>query len=358
MELPKIPEDEASRMESLNKLNLLESPIQENFERITRITQALFNMPIVSFTLVDANRQWFKSIQGLDVCETSRHVSFCAHVINQDDLFVINDALLDPRFADNPLVTGEPKIRFYAGFPVRAPDGAKIGTLCLIDMKPRNFTDKELSQLKDMAKMVEVEINTTNKTLTIQEQLNSELVQAKRQAMVDGLTRLWNRSGIEELMKKQFTAAQDNQEQFGVALIDIDNFKSINDTYGHSAGDSVLRAVAKRLLEGYRSTDSVGRWGGEEFLVVMNSPKSNNFFDAAERARNVISAKPIIFENLEITITITTGLSSFNWDEPCEIYSLITDADKALYHGKNEGKNVVKVSLHVKDLNQNTPPQK
>jgi diguanylate cyclase (GGDEF)-like protein len=350
MELPKIPDNETSRMESLQKLNILDTPIQENFERITRITQALFNVPIVSFTLIDSDRQWFKSVQGMDVCETSREISFCAHVINQDDMFVINDALLDPRFADNPSVVGEPKIRFYAGYPVHAPDGAKIGTLCIIDTKPRNFSDKELLQLKDMAKMIEVEINSAKKALTIQEQLTNELAQAKRQAMVDGLTRLWNRSGIEELMKKQFQAAQDNQETFGVALIDIDNFKSINDTYGHSAGDSVLRAVAKRLLESYRSTDSVGRWGGEEFLVVMNGKKPDNFFDAAERARNVISAKPIIFENLEITITITTGLSSLNWDEPAEIYRLITDADRALYEGKNKGKNVVKVSLSVKDI--------
>jgi diguanylate cyclase (GGDEF)-like protein len=343
-----IPADEPARIQSLKELNLLDTPLQENFERITRITQALFNVPIVSFTLVDSDRQWFKSVQGLDVCETSRDVAFCAHVINQDQMFIVPDALLDPRFADNPLVTGEPFIRFYAGYPVHAPGGAKVGTLCIIDTKPREFSDKELSQLKDMASLVEAEFKA-KENRSLQDQLNEELEQTKRQSMVDGLTRLWNRSGIETLMNKKVEAARAGRENFGVALIDIDNFKSINDTYGHNAGDSVLRAVAKRLLEGYRTSDTVGRWGGEEFLVIMDNNNPKAFFDAADRARQVISSKPIIFEDLEITITITTGLSCFNWEEPCEIISLVSDADKALYEGKHIGKNVVKVSLSVKD---------
>ena len=352
MEPPKIPDNESRRMTALKKLNILDTPIQESFERITRITKALFDVPIVSFTLVDSDRQWFKSVQGLDLCEGPRKISFCGHVINQDELFIINDTHLDPRFADNPYVTGEPHIRFYAGYPVHAEDGSKIGSLCLIDTKPRDFKDSDLTQLKDMAAMIENELSS-KRARTIQDQLHDELAQAKKQAMVDGLTRLWNRSGIEELMKKQMALAEQNKENFGLAIIDIDNFKSINDTYGHNAGDSILRAVAKRLLRGYRSTDSVGRWGGEEFLVIMDgNTEADNFFDAAERARNVISSEPITFDNLKITITVTTGLSSFNWETPCEIVKLVGAADQALYEGKNKGKNVVKVSLTV---TQNKP---
>jgi len=350
MEAPLIPGNEADRMHALKALHLLDTPMQENFERITRITQAIFNVPIVSFTLIDSDRQWFKSVQGLDICETSREVSFCGHVINQAALFIINDATKDPRFADNPLVTGEPFIRFYAGYPVHSADGFKIGSLCIIDTKPHDFTKAQLAPLKDMAAMLEAELKALDARKQ-QVETVEELERAKRQALVDGLTRLWNRSGIENIVRKQMHIAKESKENFAVALVDIDNFKAVNDTYGHNAGDAILRNVAKRLLRGYRATDSVGRWGGEEFLVVLNSADQENFFNAAERARNIISETPIIFENLEITITVTTGLTSFDWTRPCEIIDLISEADQALYMGKHTGKNVVKISLSVKDNN-------
>jgi diguanylate cyclase (GGDEF)-like protein len=348
MEAPKIPENEAERMAALEKLNIVDTPIQENFERITRITKSLFNVPIAAFTLIDGERQWFKSIQGLDVCETSREVSFCGHVINQDEIMIINDALLDPRFADNPLVIGPPFIRFYAGCPVLSTNGLKMGSLCIIDTKPHNYTATDLAQLKDMAKLAEIEINSSQNEY-IQKQLMTELERAKRQALVDGLTRLWNRAGIEAIIKKQEAQSSQKQENFGIALIDIDNFKAVNDTYGHNTGDAILRAVAKRLLSSYRLSDSVGRWGGEEFLVVLGSGDQENFFEIADQARINISSTPIEINNLEITITITTGLSYADWQKPGEIISLVSKADKALYEGKIMGKNVVKISLDIKE---------
>jgi diguanylate cyclase (GGDEF)-like protein len=348
MEAPKIPVNEAERMAALEKLNIVDGPIQENFERITRITRNLFDVPIAAFTLIDGDRQWFKSIQGLDVCETSREVSFCGHVINQDEIMIINDALLDPRFVDNPLVTGPPFIRFYAGCPVQTASGLKVGSLCIIDTKPHHFTQTDLSQLKDMAKLAEAEINASQNQ-DIQKKLMTELERAKRQALVDGLTRLWNRAGIESIIKKQEAESRQKHENFGIALIDIDNFKAVNDTYGHNTGDAILRAVAKRLLSSYRRSDSVGRWGGEEFIVVFNSGDEERFFEIAENARTNISASPIEIDNLEITITITTGLSYADWKKPAEIVSLVSEADKALYEGKLTGKNVVKISINVKD---------
>jgi diguanylate cyclase (GGDEF)-like protein len=338
-------------MASLEHLNILDTPIQENFERITRITKSLFDVPISALTLVDGDRQWFKSIQGLDVCETTREVSFCAHVINQDELMLVNDALLDPRFSDNPLVTGFPFIRFYAGYPVRSANGLKLGSICIIDTKPRDFTQKQLVALKDMATLCETELNSSYQ-LNVQKQLSSELARAKRQALVDNLTRLWNRAGIEEIIKKQEAQSLNQHENFGIALIDIDNFKSVNDTYGHNAGDAILRAVAKRLLSAYRESDSVGRWGGEEFLVVLDSGDQEHFFEVANRAREKISSSPILIDNLEITITITTGLSYSDWQQPTEIVSLVSKADKALYEGKVNGKNVVKISLDIKENKQ------
>src|SRR5579863_4037559 len=132
MKLPKIPENEAKRLKSLKALNILDTPLDENFERITRLTKQIFNVPIVSITLIDKDRQWFKSCEGLPNLENSRDISFCAHAINEEDILMIEDAQKDERFSDNPLVTGDPNIRFYAGVPLSEDHENKIGTLCII----------------------------------------------------------------------------------------------------------------------------------------------------------------------------------------------------------------------------------
>ncbi len=337
---PQIPENENERIEALRNTRILDTPIQESFERITRLAQVLFQVPIVAFSLVDKDRQWFKSIQGLNVCETSRAVSFCGHTINQDDIFMVSDALQDARFADNPLVTQEPNIRFYAGCPVRTVDNYKIGTLCIIDVKSRSFTPEQLLQLRDLAGLIENELEV-NKVYLEKQQLLEELSHLKKAAMTDGLTRLYNRAGIENLLASKINHAINRQTSFGVALIDVDNFKKVNDKHGHGVGDEVLRQVARRLLRGYRCSDTIGRWGGEEFLVIIDFAKPKDILAAAERARNLISAEPIEFDNKQLSITVTTGISIFDPKQPVDIKELVSQADKALYKGKHRGRNIV-----------------
>jgi len=129
MQTPRLPSDESERLAALRALNLLDTPAEPRFDRLARIAQRHFGVDIALVSLIDTERQWFKSRQGLDVCETHRDVSFCGHAILKEEVLCIPDALEDPRFADNPLVTGAPHIRFYAGAPVHAPNGQRIGTL-------------------------------------------------------------------------------------------------------------------------------------------------------------------------------------------------------------------------------------
>ena len=147
------PANEAVRIQALHGLNVLDSAPEERFDRLTRLAKRLFNVPIALVTLVDKDRQWFKSCVGLDVNETPRDVSFCGHAILQDELLLVPDAKQDKRFHDNPLVTGEPNIRFYAGYPLTVPNGNKMGTLCLIDTRPRELDDEERGLLRDLAGM-------------------------------------------------------------------------------------------------------------------------------------------------------------------------------------------------------------
>jgi phosphoribosyl 1,2-cyclic phosphodiesterase/CheY-like chemotaxis protein len=157
-----IPEDEERRMASLRATRILDTAPEERFDRITRLAAALFNVPIALISLVDENRQWFKSSYGLDTKETARDASFCAHVVYHREPMIVPDTFQDVRFADNPLVINDPRIRFYAGCPLILDDGSCIGSLCLIDTRPRALQDPDLARLHDLADLAVRELNGRN----------------------------------------------------------------------------------------------------------------------------------------------------------------------------------------------------
>jgi phosphoribosyl 1,2-cyclic phosphodiesterase/CheY-like chemotaxis protein len=146
-----VPDDEEWRLASLHGLRVLDTEPEERFDRVTRIAAALFDVPIALISLVDEDRQWFKSCVGLGVKETSRDASFCAHVIYNKIPMIVADTFQDTRFADNPLVTNEPRIRFYAGYPLILKDGTCVGTFCLLDSRPRSLGMSDLEALRDLA---------------------------------------------------------------------------------------------------------------------------------------------------------------------------------------------------------------
>ena len=145
-------------MKDLYSLEILDSKPDEILDSMTNLAQKVFHVKTVLISLVDADRQWFKSRQGLDALETPRDISFCGHVILQNELFEIPNALEDARFADNPLVTGGPRIRFYAGIPIKTANGFNIGTICLIDDKPKKLTDEEIVLFHQIQKMIQAYI--------------------------------------------------------------------------------------------------------------------------------------------------------------------------------------------------------
>ena len=140
---PAIPRNEANRLEALRALGLLDSLPEKAFDDVVALTRAVLDVPTALISLIDSDRQWFKAAAGLDAHETPRSLSFCGHAIHQPDVFVVPDATFDPRFHDNPLVVGEPHIRFYAGFPLTLPSGYRIGTLCALSPVPRDELDAE-----------------------------------------------------------------------------------------------------------------------------------------------------------------------------------------------------------------------
>ncbi len=181
---PPLPLYETERLASLYRLAVLDTPGEERFDRITRLASRALGVPIALVSLVDANRQWFKSCVGLEASETGRDISFCGHAILGQDTFVIPDTLLDPRFADNPLVTGEPHIRFYAGQPLADLDGLNFGTLCIIDQQPREFSESDRQTLRDLGTWAAQELNVVQINQAVQTVRESE---ARTQALLEEL---------------------------------------------------------------------------------------------------------------------------------------------------------------------------
>jgi len=152
------PGDERERMLALDALDLLDTPAEERFDRYTRLLTTVLSVPVALVSIVDDDRQWFKSRQGLDATETPRSVSFCGHAIMKAEPLVIEDTMADPRFAENPLVVGPPGVRFYAGAPIEVEGGARVGTLCAIDTVPRRLATSDVDFLRDIASMVATEM--------------------------------------------------------------------------------------------------------------------------------------------------------------------------------------------------------
>ena len=152
---PAIPHDEMQRQAVLGALRVLDTPPAEQLERITGLAARVFDVPIALVSLVDRDRQWFWAHYGLETRQTPRSVSFCGHVVYERNPLIVSDARLDPRFADNPLVTGAPGIVFYAGYPLRSLQGQVLGALCLIDHNPRTLTAVQRGELQDFARLVE-----------------------------------------------------------------------------------------------------------------------------------------------------------------------------------------------------------
>jgi len=192
MKAPDLPPEELERQAALERTGLLDTEPEERFDRFTRMACNAFRVPIALVSLVDENRQWFKSCQGLSASETSRGISFCGHAILNSSLLVIEDASLDPRFSDNPLVTGDPHIRFYAGAPLHNSEGFRLGTLCLSDRVPRTFGEEDESLLREIADCVEREINLQAAAEFYRDLKHSE---RRARAIIDG-TRIgtweWN----------------------------------------------------------------------------------------------------------------------------------------------------------------------
>jgi len=312
---PDNPPDEAVRLQTLRSLNVLDTPPDERFDRVTRVAKRLFGVPIALVSLVDHNRQWFKSCVGLDTRETPRAISFCGHAILGDDLFVVPDTVEDERFADNPLVSSDPHIRFYAGFPLRARNGSKLGTLCIIDREARDFREEDREALRDLALMVEGEL---------------EAVQV---ATLDDLTGISNRRGFVMLAQHSLSVCLRHSLPATLVFLDLDKFKVINDTLGHAEGDRALQSFAEQIRLACRDSDVVARLGGDEFVMLLINATREQAGESITRLRQSIQ-RQVEEVRRGYNIGFSHGIVEFESGKHSTIEDLLAEADSVMYATK------------------------
>lgn len=315
MKKPDIPLDEQARLETLRSLNILDSQPEERFDRLTRMAKRIFGVPIALVSLVDKDRQWFKSCAGLDARETSRDISFCGHAINGRDVFIIPDALADQRFADNPLVVGDPNIRFYAGCPL-CLNGYRLGTLCLIDTVPRNFDKEDIDILRDLALMVERELA------------------AVQLAILDELTNILNRRGFLVLARHSLNLCTRQNIAATLVFMDLDKFKPINDKFGHAEGDKALIAFAEQMKNCFRESDVFARLSGDEFVVLLANTSQQETVELVGRLHKLLDNYNCEADR-GYSITFSHGIVEFDPETHPTIEELLASGDAVMYELKN-----------------------
>ena len=315
---PSTPKNEKQRLATLRGLQILDTEPEERFDRLTRMAKRMFQVPIALVSFVDDNRQWFKSCIGITAKETSREISFCGHAINADKVFIIPDALKDKRFADNPLVVNEPYIRFYVGCPIIV-NNYRLGTLCIIDHSARTFDDDDIELIKDLASMVENELK------------------ALQLATIDELTGISNRRGFIQLAQHSLNLCLREENDVVLIFIDLDNFKPINDEFGHAEGDLALVAFAKLIKNTFRSSDVFARLGGDEFVILLsNTSQSQGEKITAKLNKSLTEYNQKT--NRGYTLSFSFGIKAFNRQKHQTIEELLADGDSLMYQLKKHQK--------------------
>lgn len=318
MIFPAMPVNENERLRSLYMMDLLDKKDDERFDRLTRMAKTTFDVPIAVISLLDRQRQWLLSRSGIDSLDMPRNLSFCAHAILEEGVFIVKDTLADPRFADNPFVTGEPWVRFYAGCPVRLPDGFIAGTICIIDTYPRPFSSAEINTLLDFAAIVEDEFLILS------------------MAMTDKLTGMPNNRGFYRSGEKRFSWYKENHKPCSLLYFSIENLKSVNELLGSKEGDDVVKLFASNLTKCLKKRDIAARMGGGEFAVLLEETPTSNvdafLFDLQSRMDDADRQSGKRYH-----INYSHGVIENGGEKYDSLQAMLEDSGKVMYAEKRRG---------------------
>jgi diguanylate cyclase (GGDEF)-like protein len=313
-----IPENEEERLQVVQSLGLLDTPPEERFDRYTRFARQLLGVPIAFVSIIGEDTQWFKSAQGFKAKQSSRDLSFCTHTIVEDEMMVVEDAFMDPRFTDNPFVTGPPHIRFYAGVKLHVQDDICIGTLCVADTKARYPSEEELSHLRELAKLLEDEFRT------------------HAQSTTDSLTGLSNRRGLYAIGEQALAMCRRDKKAASLMYLQLSDFRGINAEQGRDVGDQVLKDVAQLLLNEFRHSDVVARAGADEFFILFTGTGLSRLKKPMANLERAFHEENM---NLPFSLEYNTGAIEWNPDQHADIEALMKAADDAVTFQEDSAPN-------------------
>jgi diguanylate cyclase (GGDEF)-like protein len=317
---PQVDDEQAKRLAALERYDILDTPKEDAFERVATLIQLVFGVDTSIVSMIDGHRQWYKAARGSMDGQVPIEESFCRYTVESDAPLVVPDATLDERFKDNQHVTGDAHVRFYAGVPLRTPDGVNIGTLCAIDSKPRDFSSRDTEVLQGLASIVMSEL------------------ELRQLATSDSLTGVLTRRAFKEDARKFVAQARRHRTRLSAVTFDLDHFKAINDTYGHAAGDKVLVAVTQAASKQLRASDLLGRLGGEEFVLLLPDTDTTAALAVAEKLRGAFRALRFAGSHPPIQVSASFGVATLDHSID-DIERLLVKADEALYSAKNSGRN-------------------
>lgn len=333
-----IPYNEVKRLAALQDSGLLDTDPEREFDDIALLASQICGTPISTIALIDESRQWFKARIGMTDRETPREHAFCAHaILDPHNTMIVADATRDERFADNPFVTGDPNIRFYAGTPLLTQDNFALGTLCVIDRIPRELNEGQLGALQALGRQVSLRMEL-RRTSELLKKANEEL---QNLSLMDELTGLYNRRGFFLHAEQQLRLFRSRSSERSLWLMvgDMDGLKHINDTYGHPEGSAAIKKVGEILTQTFRDADILARPGGDEFTALI----LNTLDDVARKVPERLHANLAEYNSESgkpYTLGISIGLVKANFDDETTIADLVKKADEAMYEDKRRRKNL------------------
>jgi diguanylate cyclase (GGDEF)-like protein len=324
---------ETLQLAEMQVKDLIQTPLEARFNRLARMTRRALDTRVATISFLSNDGEWFKAAVGWNVSELPTHRSLAAILMSDEGPVAVADLLKDERTRSHPLVTGSPQFRFCALYPIKDRFGHAIGAAAAYDTAPRKLTAGILEAIEDVGELAQRELLLTE-VGGVQQQLLNKLDASRRQALLDELTRLWNRRGGMTFLEQVLADKTRRSTSLGVCVIDVDDFKLINDRYGHAMGDVVLRKLAAVIVDSVRPEDIACRLGGDEFMLVFPEVNDEQLTAIMDRIRSHVKSLVIRTRAGEVRVSVSIGGCLASGESVTDADGLVHRADEAMYREK------------------------
>jgi len=324
---------ETLQLAEMQVQDLIQTPLEARFNRLARMTRRAMDTRVAAVSFLSNDGEWFKAAVGWNVSELPTHRSLTAVLTNDEGTVAVADLLEDERTRSHPLVTGSPRFRFCALYPLKDRFGHAIGAVAAYDTSPRKLTPGILEAIEDVGELAQRELLLTE-VGGVQQQLLNKLDVSRRQALLDELTRLWNRRGGMTFLEQLLADKMRRNASIGVCVIDVNDFKLINDRYGHAMGDVVLRKLAAVIVDSVRPEDIACRLGGDEFMLVFPEASDELLTLIMDRIREHVKSLVIRTRAGDVRVSVSVGGCLTSRDGVKDADELVHRADEAMYREK------------------------